>query len=210
MKNLRQIIRENLKQIVKEQGSLPPAFDKYTYYKDIAYRLYDAMEGGGTDPEEVVDAIKRINNPEDYYEVESLFKTYNLYPSISDAISKEFRIRGTTGLMDDYQEFLQIKNHLESKGIKVSGGWEGGQEKPVIITVPPPKTVPKTDDKKQQPQKKDNTKTGGSKPQVTPQDTTTRDLQTLISKTPHASEIITSKSKTGIDGRWGKKTSTAL
>ena len=40
--------------------------------------------------------------------------------------------------------------------------------------------------------------------------TETIEIQTMISKTPYANVLPTTKNKTGIDGYWGKRTSQAL
>ena len=46
-----------------------------------------------------------------------------------------------------------------------------------------------------------------TKPSV---NTETIEIQTMISKTKYANDLQTTKSKTGIDGYWGKRTSEAL
>lgn len=219
MKNLRQIIRENLELLFEEDKPSPQikkGDEKYPNLvtaKEIFWALDDKYGFPGTDVNKLLSAIQKINSSKDFNEVNSFYTMLGQYEDLADALNQELEISGTGGLADNLPDFKQIKDHLQSKGVTVSGGWDGKQKKPIVITVPAqqpaPQPDPKTDDKKQ-PQKKGGTKTDGPKLQVTPLDTTTRDLQTLISKTPHATEIITSKSTTGIDGRWGKKTSTAL
>ena len=209
MKNLKQIIRENL-ELLSEDKPSPYRKKGDEKYPNLvtAKEIYWAFDQPGTNTSDLLKAIKKINSPNDFNEVNSFYTMLQQYKDLADALNQELEISGTGGVADNLPDFKQIKDHLQSKGVTVSGGWDGKQQKPIVITgpapQPAPQPAPKTDDKKQQ-QKND-----GSKQQTTPKDTTTVDLQTLISKTPYAKEIITSKSQTGIDGRWGKKTSTAL
>lgn len=223
MKTLKDIIRKNLNLISEEeitaqdiQAKLKAKLgDDYTRILKIATEIFYAFKGGifgGTNVEDLISAIKQINNPSDFSNVDWVYSTfYKQYPSIADGLSKELEIKGSKGLSDNLEDFEKIKNHLNNKGVTVSGGWDG--EKQVAIVITPQKTKTDSGKKTKNPEKdksKSEKQNQNSNTQKLVINNDIKDIQTMISKTPYANVLPTKRSSTGIDGYWGKRTSQAL
>ena len=219
MKTLKDIIRKNLN-LISEQNY------KNAYLKKddnetvkAAKNIFWAFDGGafgGTDIDRLMKAIYSIKTGQQFYEVNALYSQLEQYPSIADGLSKELEISGTGGFADNLGDFNKIKNYLKSIGVTVSGGWSGTKQTPIAITAPKTTTSPPSPEKKS-PYKPDEGELAyrksldKSKPSVKPvSNPSTKEIQTLISKTEFANMIKTSKSPDGIDGIWGPKTSRAL
>ena len=228
MKTLKDIIRKNLN-LISEEETIPNIETKlktqlgndYTRILKIATEIYYAFKGGmfgGTNVEDLISAIEQINSPSDFTNVNWVYSTYfnSQYPDIATGLSKELEITGSRGRADNLEDFEKIKKHLNNKGVTVSGGWDGKKQVPIVITAPKTTTPPLSPEKKS-PYKPDEGELvyrkslDKSKPSVKPvSNPSTKEIQTLISKTEFADMIKTSKSPDGIDGIWGPKTSRAL
>lgn len=225
MKNLKNIIRKNLNLISEEEtiqnidAQLKAKLgDDYTRILNIATEIYNAFKGGilgGTNVEDLISAIKQINNPSDFSNVDWVYSTYfkSQYPDIATGLSKELEINGSRGRADNLEDFETIQSHLKSKGVTVSGGWDGKIEKqvPIKITVPNTETdLTKKTNNSEKDKSKSEKQNQNSNTQKLVINNDIKDIQTMISKTPYKNLLPTKRSSTGIDGYWGKRTSQAL
>ena len=216
MKTLKDIIRKNLNLI--SERNYKNAYLKKDDNETVkaAKNIFWAFDDFGTDMDRLMKAIYSIKTAQQFYEVNELYSQLEQYPSIADGLSKELEISGTGGFADNLGDFNKIKNHLKSIGVTVSGGWSGTKQTPIAITAPKTTTTPPSPEKKS-PYKSDEGELAyhksldKSKPSVKPvSNPSTKEIQTLISKTEFANMIKTPKSPDGIDGIWGPKTSRAL
>lgn len=226
MKNLKNIIRKNLNLISEEETTQnidaqlkAKLGNNYTRILNIATEIYNAFKGGifgGTNVEDLISAIKQINSPSDFTNVNWVYSTYfkSQYPNIATGLSKELEIKGSRGRADNLEDFEKIQSHLNSKGVTVSGGWDGEKQVPIVIT--PQKTETDSAKKtgetplKNDSQEKEKSKNKSEKEKKLFVNNDIKDIQTMISKTPYANVLPTKRSSTGIDGYWGKRTSQAL
>lgn len=221
MKTLKDIIRKNLNLISEEeitaqdiQAKLKAKLgDDYTRILKIATEIFYAFKGGifgGTNVEDLISAIKQINNPSDFSNVDWVYSTYfkSQYPNIATGLSKELEISGTKGKADNLEDFEKIQNHLNRIGVKVSGGWHGGQQVPIAIIVPKTETDSTKNSEKDKSKSEKQNQNSNTQKLVINNDI--KDIQTMISKTPYKNVLPTKRSSTGIDGYWGKRTSQAL